>query len=566
MLKQRGYIAEASKIKNCEVLGPEERLSLLLNVIWIIDKDINVNLFQSNLRSILKQEESLVDLLDTLKKLFEGADKQINDTELNEVFNDTITKEINYSNFVSINNQTNNTPVRDHFKESISNVVENDKRYYQNLINETEDNFPSFCNERKRVIEPKGRMTLRKHNLNAKHNKNKSLKESKGLNNCQLSCISKNKSKFNNKTIEVTKSCSFSLSPLYLPFKTIEYSRNSNSKSSLIFFADIKKKCNSSISIKCNKQNIPYYHFLKPSDVIVDSSMSYLIKQNMFDHKSITKNNSKQKLSKTKGGDRNFLPAVSQKEILSNEINDYFKNIDQSFSIDKTKIKIYLWLIEKRMFKFKQIDICDIPLICMNGIFICELINKCEGNRFEVIHGINRKIRKESQINVNLLKALEHLKKKEAFPCRHLCAINEIKSGNETIIWELLEDMWKLYTNKLIRAYSNINIVTPSVFNREHNTSINQLFNSNNAKNSNMIMNNDQHCNIFDQQNSLQFYNTLIKQTCIRSKTKRENNPTIQMINQIYINDRCNKFKEDKKQKTMTTITTTKPPKKYLLF
>lgn len=586
LLKQRGYFKESLKIKTWEIMQPKERLNLLFGIINKIDKETNITQFKSNIHTIFNSELLMLDLLKVLKTLSEEEDnKQIRETELNDVFNDTLsmnTKEINFTNLISIDNQSKSTPFRD---QSISNEVDNNKishhHHHHSLIIETEVDFPRFNNKEKRVDDLKGKMTLRKHKFNNVNNLKNSRKiipskEIKGLKYCPISCRPKNKT---NNTIEVTKSSSFSLSPANLPSQTIDYcSIDSRSKlSQQISFEDvvngIKKLCASSNYVTCNKQTIPYYQFIKPSDIIVDSSVSYLIKRTMFDHKVVdTYVNAYGKSNKTKRTNSDLIPLSSHKDILTKEINDYFKNYDSN-PIDSIRRKIYSWFIEMNMFKCNQVDINDIPLLCKNGIFICDLINKCEG-RFEAIHGINRNIKNSTQIKVNLRKALEYLKKKESFPCRHLWAIDDIKSGNEAIIWGLLEDIWRLYTNKVIRSFSSNTIIRPIALSRESNNSTNRLINNNkSSKNVNMKMNNDQHLNIFDQRNNLQFYNSLIRQTCLTSKTKRVNNPSIQIFNHFSINDigfnsnaDNNKNSENIKNTAMTTINTTKLPKKYLLL
>ena len=112
------------------------------------------------------------------------------------------------------------------------------------------------------------------------------------------------------------------------------------------------------------------------------------------------------------------------------------------------KNAIYNWLVDINIIKDKIIQVEQLPILCINGVLLCDLINRCEG-RNEIIKGIIRKANNKSQIQVNINKALEYLRTIEKFPSRNLWNNNEIIKGNSKVIWELLNDIYGFYGNKL---------------------------------------------------------------------------------------------------------------------
>ena len=108
------------------------------------------------------------------------------------------------------------------------------------------------------------------------------------------------------------------------------------------------------------------------------------------------------------------------------------------------KLKIYKWLISIGIIKERLISINELPNICINGVLLCDLINRCEGKN-EAIKGIIRKTKTKSHIQVNINKVLDYLRGIEKFRCRHFWSGNEIAVGNKKVIWELLEDIMNFY-------------------------------------------------------------------------------------------------------------------------
>ncbi|MCQ2819004.1 MAG: calponin homology domain-containing protein, partial [archaeon] len=132
----------------------------------------------------------------------------------------------------------------------------------------------------------------------------------------------------------------------------------------------------------------------------------------------------------------------------SNVANDlYFNNFESgdNQTVPMTvKTKIYLWLIDIGIIKDQVINMLDLPKICINGVLLSDLINRCEG-RNEAIKGIIRKTTNKSQIQVNINKVLDFLRSKEKFKSRHLWKGDEISKGDKKVIWELLHDLFSFY-------------------------------------------------------------------------------------------------------------------------
>ena len=112
------------------------------------------------------------------------------------------------------------------------------------------------------------------------------------------------------------------------------------------------------------------------------------------------------------------------------------------------KKKIYDWLVDIDIIKDKIIKIDSLPTLCINGVLLCDLINRCEGKN-EIIKGIIRRTNTRSQIQVNINKVLEYLRTLEKFPSRNLWNNIEISKGNSVIIWQLLDDIYNFYANKI---------------------------------------------------------------------------------------------------------------------
>ena len=138
------------------------------------------------------------------------------------------------------------------------------------------------------------------------------------------------------------------------------------------------------------------------------------------------------------------------KENITFDNDIYVKDNNQETISYNMKNKIYNWLIEIGIIKPNIIKIENLPNICINGVLLCDLINRCEG-RNEIIKGIIRKTTNRSHIIVNINKVLEYLRTVEKFNQRNLYSNMEIAKNNKKIIWELLEDIYNYYITKLGR-------------------------------------------------------------------------------------------------------------------
>ena len=176
------------------------------------------------------------------------------------------------------------------------------------------------------------------------------------------------------------------------------------------------------------------------------------------------------------------------------------------------KKKIYDWLVDINIIKDKIIKIDSLPTLCINGVLLCDLINRCEGKN-ETIKGIIRRTNTRSQIQVNINKVLEYLRTIEKFPTRNLWNNIEISKGNNLIIWQLLDDIYNFYGNKINfkkkkKGFNNNtmdsrdNNIFNRTFTREEPKSKNKLQDINmNFNNNNNIFNNGE--TFFEKINSL---------------------------------------------------------------
>ena len=234
--------------------------------------------------------------------------------------------------------------------------------------------------------------------------------------------------------------------------------------------------------------------------------------------RKIPKNNKKKNLT-FDFDNHNFDTNLNKNTFTLNNIQTKDKD-GISLSLKK---KIYDWLVDINIIKDKIIKVDSLPTLCINGVLLCDLINRCEGKN-EIIKGIIRRTNTRSQIQVNINKVLEYLRTLEKFPSRNLWNNIEISKGNNLIIWQLLDDIYNFYGNKINfkkrskKGFSNNNtsissdtnnnnflnrtftrtkeIITNRLENFENNT-INNQFNTN----ININTNQNNTCNNFKKKN-----------------------------------------------------------------
>ena len=239
-----------------------------------------------------------------------------------------------------------------------------------------------------------------------------------------------------------------------------------------------------------------------------NSKISKLIKNNQD---QIPKNNQNKKSKKNLTFDFD-----NQMRDINLNLNIYTENIQEKDK-DKDGIskilkkKIYDWLVDIDIIKDKIIKIDSLPTLCINGVLLCDLINRCEGKN-EILKGIIRRTNTRSQIQVNINKVLEYLRTLEKFPSRNLWNNIEISKGNSVIIWQLLDDIYNFYGNKItfkkrqkkgINNISSNNNYLNKTFTDEKNNINKKLLNKemiyknintlNTSKNNNTINNNKKH-------------------------------------------------------------------------
>ncbi len=202
-------------------------------------------------------------------------------------------------------------------------------------------------------------------------------------------------------------------------------------------------------------------------DIIIKSQLNN-INNNINTNNTIEKNNQNNIYENINNNinNNNNTNNIQNKNII-NQIKNNNINLSPNLSPIETKIndsipqniksKVYYWLIDIGIIKEKKIKIDDLPLLCINGVLFCDLINRCEGKN-EIIKGIIRKTKTKSDIQVNINKVLEYLRSIERFSSRHLWNNTEIARGDRKIIWELLEDICNYYS----RNFSKNRIINRS--------------------------------------------------------------------------------------------------------
>ena len=200
---------------------------------------------------------------------------------------------------------------------------------------------------------------------------------------------------------------------------------------------------------------LKYFKFFKPSEPIIEVSYNNIKKYHILTKLSQTEPIQK----KTEPSKKIQTPkSTFMKKTVSQKISTPIKEMTQAYSnyqeetlgsvndgVSMTlKTKVYNWLVEIGIIKEKIISIEQLPSICINGVLLCDLINRCEG-REEKIKGIIRKTTTRSQIQVNINKVLDYLRSIEKFSSHHLWSGSEIAKGDRKVIWELLDELCSFY-------------------------------------------------------------------------------------------------------------------------
>lgn len=245
---------------------------------------------------------------------------------------------------------------------------------------------------------------------------------------------------------------------------------------------------------------LKYLKFFKPSEPIIEVNYNNIKKYHILTKISETEPvQKKQELPKkipTSIKKSSYVMNGFKKQAVSQRITAPIKEMTQAYSSHQQesletvndgvsmtlKTKVYNWLVELGIIKEKIITIEQLPSICINGVLLCDLVNRCEG-REEKIKGIIRKTITRSQIQVNINKVLDYLRSIEKFSSQHLWSGSEIAKGDRKVIWELLDDLCSFYGKQNI-IYSrtrstNVSFArnrTHSLFNTEQKQKVSSSF------------------------------------------------------------------------------------------
>ena len=198
-----------------------------------------------------------------------------------------------------------------------------------------------------------------------------------------------------------------------------------------------------------NTINFTNKNSISNTNQLIDKMKKNSIQKNYFKQIDNTEKDIKFKDNKNNNCNNNCNNIFNEEEVNQND-----KNINNNNKIDKDglsinfKQRIYDWLVDIDIIKDKIIKLESLPTICINGVLLCDLINRCEGKN-EILKGIIRKTSTRSQIQVNINKVMDYLRSLEKFPSRHLWNNMEISKGNSLVIWQLLDDIYHFYGNKV---------------------------------------------------------------------------------------------------------------------
>ena len=358
---------------------------------------------------------------------------------------------------VSLHKPTRNVKCNLNLKQNTSMP----KLQQPRCLSKNKTNKTTYNNSINISATPSTQTTPKKIKLNKKHFDSLS-----NINNIHR----KTNSNANTSFTSATNDISFSLSN-----NTLKYNNNNNNKS---LYSKPQKVIinmtrgmihvhNKLFTLEYNSLKLNHLQFIKPSEPIININYNnirkYKIISNPTKHSfnnNITpplNNNTNQPTTTTTTTTttavplkRNIPSSSSSKTLppIPKSLHQSFNNTDipdDNCGISSSvKVKVYKWLVNIGIIKNNIIPINEIPTICINGVLLCDLINRCEGKN-ETIKGITRKTKTKSHIQVNINKVLEYLRSKEKFNSSHLWNGNEIAIGNKKIIWELLEDIMNFY-------------------------------------------------------------------------------------------------------------------------
>ena len=262
---------------------------------------------------------------------------------------------------------------------------------------------------------------------------------------------------------------------------------------------------NKIFNIETSMLRLKYAKFIKPTEPIIEVCYNNIKKYNVISRL----NEMNQRINSTPIKKKNngiYRQSVTTKKETQPMMNITEDNDDRTVSIG-IKTKIYNWLIDIGIIKEKLISMNSIPNICINGVLLCDLVNRCEG-REERIKGIIRKTTTRSQIQVNINKVLFYLRSIEKFSSKHLWSGNEIAKGNKIVIWELLNDIFIYYAKR--KGYTKA-------------TSLNNTMNRSKSKSNTSLLQKQKETDIFNDDSISSFTNSNMNISNISNVNNRNN-------------------------------------------
>ena len=148
--------------------------------------------------------------------------------------------------------------------------------------------------------------------------------------------------------------------------------------------------------------------------------------------------------------DENYNYNLNEKIHLNN-INVKLKHRNREIN----KEKIFLWLYNLNLIDGSQTNIINLPQLISDGKLLCDIINLYEDKNNQ-IENISSEVSIKENALMNIKKALFFLNQIEDFPKDNISSYEPIFEIDSVIIWELLDDLYYYYSDKIDLKHLNI--------------------------------------------------------------------------------------------------------------
>ena len=450
--------------------SPERRIQIMIELLSKISNEDELNIlnnFYSIANRILNDNDLLIEFASVIRDFFEK------DKPSNEIIKESNQRGINIEDLENSNVNYNSSIAHKNIKGSEEllekyNNSNNYCKYVTNYPSSTRMNFtqseisPIRMNSQKTTIAHTQRNSLTASPIREQYQSN------------TIDTNRKNNELLTNRTenmMQITHNNTLSLTPTKKRRKN-SYTTNmtnsnisftSSNDNSFCFINEATKSYtkrqkaiinmtrgmlsvnNKIFNIETSMFNLRYSKFIKPTEPIIEVCYNNIKKYNVISRLNEMNHRINSTPIKKKNNViyRQSVTAQKQTQSMMNITED---NDDRTVSLS-IKTKIYNWLIDIGIIQEKVVSMNNIPNICINGVLLCDLVNRCEG-REEHIKGIIRKTTTRSQIQVNINKVLYYLRSIEKFSSKHLWSGNEIAKGNKVVIWGLLNDIFIHYAKR----------------------------------------------------------------------------------------------------------------------